>query len=101
MGLSPSEKSKVLGAVAGMSALEDRIDALEGIINSFDDVKKARATAEAREAREQEKQAEATRKAIAKADAEVRLNAAIAAEEKANKALEELKKARKAAGLEG
>jgi len=100
MGLSPSEKAKVLGAVNGISSLEARIEALEGIINSFDDVKKARERAEAREVKELEKKLEAERKAKEKAEAEARLQAAIDAEKKAEKALKDLQTARKAAGLE-
>lgn len=99
MGLSHTEKTKVLGAINGIPALEARIEALEGIINSFDDVKKARERAEAREAREIEKKLEAERKAKEKAEAEARLQAAIDAEKKADKALKELGAARRAAGL--
>uniref|UniRef100_A0A6H1ZL08 Uncharacterized protein n=1 Tax=viral metagenome TaxID=1070528 RepID=A0A6H1ZL08_9ZZZZ len=99
MGLSPTEKNKVLSAVNDLRDLEKRVDAIEVIINSFEDVQKAIRKADM----ERKKEEKAEKDRLAKLEETERKNMALKAAEKADtelkKAIKKAEEAQIAAGL--
>ncbi len=95
MGLSPTEKTKVLNSVKKQEDLEERLQELEELIGNFKDVRAAKAEAEAHIKKQQEREEARVREEDRHAKAEVALKMAAearAAVERANAVLEGLQK---------
>jgi len=99
MGLSPNEKTRVLGGLNRIADLEGRIERIEGMINDFPDVRKAMKDAERAAAQEARRIEAEERKAKERADADEKIRLALEAEAAAIKAMEKAEVLRKEAGI--